>query len=121
MLKTAEKIPYFADGAPLFDRTATQRVEIEPRKGFNLLTNQTVLGYDEIPDRWQTCLFDTQATLLFRKNYGTKHVIVTDVKECPELVLIYERESTHQLKAWCVDTTISKGGLVNKIDELIED
>ena len=44
MLKTAEKIPYFADGVPLFDRTATQRVEIEPRKGFNLLTNQTVLG-----------------------------------------------------------------------------
>lgn len=120
--QVAEKIHYFADGAPLFDRTATQRIAIVQHRLFNLLEQKEVLGEDQIHIDGKPVYFSSNPkhVMLFGKNHGTDHVIVTDVKECPELVIIYEREDSSrnaQLKAWCVNTTqptqkILMGGLI---------
>lgn len=104
---TAEKIHLFMDGAPLYDRTGAGRVEIKREKLFNLIENKKYEGEDQIFVDGKAVHFSAIPTqkLLFGKNYGTKEVFVADVKECPELVMIYERETNDQLKAWCVDTT----------------
>ncbi len=97
----------FADGAPLFDQTFTHRAGIERPKLFNLLEGKEYLGHDEIIIDGKPVAFDPtlRGDLLFGQNYGTKHAIVADVKGCEELVMIYERETDGQLKAWSVDTT----------------
>ena len=118
--KTAEKIHLFMDGAPLYDRTAAGRAEIKRAQLFDLIKGEKVEGEDQIFVDGKAVYFSAIPTqiLLFGKNYGTKEVFVTDVKECPELVMIYERETNDQLKAWCVDTTqptkkITTGGQLN--------
>jgi hypothetical protein len=108
MSASAQKVHYFMDGAPLYDRTATQRAKVEPVKYFNLIEDKEVLGEDEIVIDGKPVCFDTNPNvkLLFGKNYGTHHVIVSDVKDVPELVFIFEREIDEQLKAWVVNTTV---------------
>lgn len=103
----AAKVLHFMDGAPLYDRTYSQRIEIKRSELFDLVTRKRTLGDDQIIIDGKPVYFtpDPSSKLLFGKNFGTKEVIVTDVKECPELVIIYEREQTDNLKAWCVDTT----------------
>lgn len=116
----AQKVLHFMDGAPLYDRTTTQRVDIQQ----NLITALAERGEIEFPlpryqhtilkmDSMDNIVIDGKPVwfnnlnhmLLFGANFGTQEVIVTDVKECPELVIIYERETSGQLKAWSVDTT----------------
>jgi hypothetical protein len=108
MATSAQKVHYFMDGAPLYDRTATQRAQVVAAKYFNISEDKEVLGEDEIVIDGKPVVFDTRPNvkLLFGKNYGTDHVIVSDVKEFPELVFIFEREITNQYKAWVVNTTV---------------
>jgi hypothetical protein len=105
----SRRVLFFKDRAPLVDRTSAQRVKIEARKLFDLASRKSIEGYDEIKIDGKPLYFrdDNQNVvhLLFGKKYNTTQVIVTDVKECPELVVIYERETNGNLKAWCVDTT----------------
>jgi hypothetical protein len=123
---TVQKGHHFVNGAPLYDRTATQRVAIKSSEMFDLIKGKKVPGDEEIWVDGKPVYFttDPKMKLLFGKNYGTQEVIVTDVKECPELVLIYERETSKQLKAWCVDTTqptkkITQGGQLPICEEEI--
>lgn len=108
--QTTEKVHHFVDGAPLFDRTSTQRVKIQPAQYLNVKTGRIRKGEDQIIIDGKKVYFhpNPYAITLWGKTYGTKYVIATEVKECPELVFIYEREDAsrnHQLKAWCIDTT----------------
>lgn len=120
----AEKVLHFIDGAPLYDRTHSQRVEIEQPKLFDIFSQRHVLGPDQILIDGKPVYFtpDPKKLLLFGKNFGTEEVFVTDVEECPELVIIYEREQTKNLKAWCVDTTqptkkVTMGGQLQLFDK----
>ena len=103
---TAEKIHYFMDGAPLYDRTCKQRIEVKPAQYFNILSGTTTLGEDRILIDQKPVFFSTNPNvkMFFGKQFNTQEVFVTDVKECPELVMIYERELNGRLKAWCVNT-----------------
>jgi hypothetical protein len=105
--KVAQKVLHFADGAPLYDRTSTQRVKIEPRKTTNIVTDQEIVGEDQIFVDEKRVLFSNnpKERLAFGTNYGTEEVFVTDLQECPELVFIHERETDHTLKTWVVDIT----------------
>lgn len=104
----AQKVHHFADGTSLYDRTFAQRVAIDHSQlslfdpaSFNKVNIDQII-IDGKPVYFST---DPQAVILFGKNHETKEVFATDVKECPELVMIYERETTNNLKAWCVNTT----------------
>lgn len=112
---TAQKVHQFADGTPLYDRTSAQRVAISQEQGIDLLIKRPLGLFDKIVIDGKPVYFsdNPQITIVFGKNYHTKEVIVTDVKECPELVIIYEREDNHQLKAWCVDTTQPSKKIIN--------
>ena len=103
----------FADGAPLFDQTFTHRAGIDRPRLFNLLKREEFLGHDEIIIDGKPVAFDPTllGQLVFGQSYGTKHVIVADVKGCEELVMIYERYTNGQLKAWVCgsDEADSKG------------
>jgi hypothetical protein len=123
---TAQKVHHFKDGAPLYDRTATQRVAIKSPEMFDLIKGKKFSGEEEIWVDGKPVYFttDPKVKLLFGTDFGTQEVIVTDVKECPELVIIYERETSKQLKAWCVDTTqptkkITQGGQLPICEEEI--
>lgn len=108
----AEKVLHFMDGAPLYDRTHSQRVEIEKFK--IKLLNQPVDPQEYLSEEHDQITIDGKPVhfgqsftsfVLFGEKFGTEQMFVTDVKECPERVIIYEREKSKQLKAWCVDTT----------------
>jgi len=116
-VKTAQRVLTFMDGAPLYDRTATQRVEIKQEELLNLLTNQKAKGIEEIYIDGKPVYFNSNPSvkLLFGKQYQTEEMYVSDLEECPELVMIYERETGGNLKAWYVDTSqpthkITQGG-----------
>lgn len=104
----AQKVHHFIDGAPFYDRTSAKRVQIKPHKLFDLLSGKPVQGNDEILVDGKVVFFSDHNQvneLVWGKNHGTKEGFAVDVKECPELVLLYEREANGQLKAWCIDTT----------------
>jgi hypothetical protein len=122
----AEKVLHFMDGAPLYDRTHAQRIAIEQPELFNIFTREKTLGNDQILIDGKPVYFspDPNKIVLFGKKFGTEEVFVTDVKECPELVIIYEREQTKNLKAWCVDTSqptkkVTMGGQLPLFDKEI--
>lgn len=124
--KTAEKICHFMDGTPLYDRTASGRAEIKREKLVDAISKKDVDGDDYICIDGKRVYFSTQANvkLLFGKNHGTAEAYVTDLKECPELVMIYERETNRNVKAWCLDTTqptkkVSMGGQLVVAEEEI--
>jgi len=104
--KIFSKVLHFQDGAPLHDRTSTQRVTLETRKKFDFLTKETSFGEELIMIDDKPVHFgnNPQASLLFGKTYNTEAVFITDLPECPELVIICERETSGQLKAWSVST-----------------
>lgn len=105
--QVTQKVIHFMDGAPLYDRTSSQRVEIKREKLFDLIKKVHFEGEDEIYVDGKPVHFAPipNGMVLFGTRYGTKEVFVMDVAECPEIVIIYEREVSGNLKAWCVDTT----------------
>ncbi len=102
----AQKVLNFMDGAPFYDRTSTHRVEIKRSVSIDLISQKQSLGPDDIYVDNKRVRFTDQpkGRLNFGKNFNTQEMFATDVNECPELVMIYEREVTGDLKAWCVDT-----------------
>lgn len=104
----------FMDGAPLYDRTATGRVEIKQRElplnkySGDLHDDEITMSIDEIyVDGKAVCFPGPVRTslVLFGKQHNTKEVIVTDDKDTPELVIICERETNLNLKGWVVNTS----------------
>lgn len=103
----AKKVIFFADGAPLYDRTHGHTVSIQ-QEPLIIQGIDTGVLEDQILIDGKTISFtnnQVNQVLLFGAKYGTKKLVVADVKEFPEIVYIYERETSDQLKAWCVDTT----------------
>lgn len=104
----AQKVCQFADGTFLYDRTTNGRINIEQRTVVDLtgqkITEPDVITIDGIEVKFSTAPFTSMA---WGKAHGTEHVIATDVPECPELVIIYERENAarfNTLKAWYINT-----------------
>lgn len=114
---TSKKILQFIDGAQFFDRTSTHRIEIKQMDMSQYLSLRRI--NTQCPSQIQEMKIDQlfidgkpvyfsnipSNDLFFGKKYGTQEMYGTDIKECPELVVIYEREISGNLKAWSVDTT----------------
>lgn len=86
-------------GAPLYDRTDSQRITVVARATF---PNEKLIYIDGAPVYFS---YPNSTSVLFGQPYHTEKLIVTDVKECPEVVMIYEKETSGQVKVWSVNTT----------------
>lgn len=103
----AGKVFEFQNGGKLYDQTANNRVKLEDCPYTHPLTHVKKVLKDQILIDGRHIVFDKFADEVFGHSHGTKHVVVCENKEFPELVMIYERDVKENMKAWAVNTTVT--------------
>lgn len=103
----AGKVFEFQKGGNLYDQTATSRVNVKPHEVKNIITGEVTTLEDQIIIDGKPIVFSTDPKhmLEFGNKFGTKHVVVSEHAEFPELVSIFERTLDGKVSLWVVDTT----------------
>lgn len=103
----AQRVHYFMDRTPLFDRTQNWRAGIVCRPLIHLLTGREVSRVDYITIDRTVVRFsaDPHLDVVFARDYNTKSVIIQNDPHHPSRIQIIEEERNGSTNIWAISTT----------------